>query len=113
MPASSPRSAEPEAVATAFLAAYGDKDFDALADLLDERVELVHYNRPVAHSGKDAVLTMFRASADPEGDFPDRRFTPPERLLPHDDLVLIEHVWKATARRDVAAMECRAGEEVS
>lgn len=100
-------------MATAFLAAYGDKDFDALDDLLDESVELVHYNRPIAHSGKDAVLAMFRASADPRGSFPDRRFDPPRRLLPVGDLVVIEHVWKATARHDVAAMECQAGEPVS
>jgi len=99
-------------VATAFLAAYGDKDFDALADLLDESVELVHYNRPIAHSGKDEVLAMFRASADPEGNFPDRRFAAPVRVLPKDDLVVIEHIWEATARRDVAAMNCRAGERV-
>jgi ketosteroid isomerase-like protein len=112
MPASSPRSAEPAAVATAFLAAYGKKDFDSLADLFDEGVELVHYKRAIAHSGKDAVVAMFRASGDPEGTFPDRRFAPPRRLLCQDDLALIEHTWEATAREDVPAMECRAGETV-
>jgi ketosteroid isomerase-like protein len=111
MPGSAPRSAEPSAVAEAFLGAYNEKDFDVLGELFAEDVDLVHYNRPVAASGREAVLAMFRASAAPEGSFPDRRFLPPRRRIAAGEHVLLEHVWEATARQDVPGMG-RKGERV-
>lgn len=107
---SAPRSADPEAVARAFLAAYNAADFDALAGLFDEDVEVIHYNRPIHCHGREETLDLFRASADPEGALSERHFNPPVRILVHDRLALIEHVWEAQAVADVASLDAKAGE---
>jgi hypothetical protein len=102
-------SPEPVTVVEEFLSAYNAQDFDRCAELLADEVRVVHYNRPVDVSGRDAVLGSFRAST--QGAFPDRRFLPARRRIVAGADVVVEHAWVATAAMDVPGFGGK-GEEV-
>ena len=94
-----PAEREAEELVDSFLSAYNDKDLATVEAVLGEDIRMVHRERDVDVRGRSAVMELLHNSA--QGAFPDRRFEAERGRLVDGCRVAVEHVWAATAGRDV------------
>ena len=85
-------------VAEEFVDAYNRFDMNALEELLDENVQLIHHNRGFATSGRDETMALYRGTPDL---IPDRKFVGREGLTVDGDVVLIRHKLAGTPTSDM------------
>jgi len=89
---------EPEAVVTRFLDAYNAGDEATMLELCHEKVHVLHHNRGVEVTGRDAFGELLAAF---KGAFPDKRFVDRRGLYRDGASVIVEHTWTGTAVADV------------
>jgi hypothetical protein len=83
----------------AFLTAYNDKDFDKMASMLTDDVDMAHFNRGAAFSKKADLLAVLPAFAEVLA--PDRAFSPALRVTASGNTVVRESDFTGTATQDV------------
>lgn len=93
----------------AWRAAYNDKDFNALSNLLHAEVVLAHHGQGSPTLGREAVVS--RLSKGANGVFPNRRFAAPHRITVGNNTAVIEYDWEATASRGLAGV-AEAGQRI-
>jgi ketosteroid isomerase-like protein len=99
--------AEAVAVADAFLDAYNVGNDAALLALCAEDIEVVHHNRGLAITGRDA----FEHALGIVGLlFPDKRFGNRRGAHQDGDTAVITHTWTGTAEAPVPGLASQIGE---
>ncbi|EHI12682.1 ester cyclase [Mycolicibacterium thermoresistibile] len=78
--------------------AWNRLDLDALRELVDENVVVVHQNRGVAAKGRDLMLETVKQMSEV---FPDRRIGETTRWATTGNTVMRETTWQGTATTDV------------
>ncbi|MDQ0382955.1 nuclear transport factor 2 family protein [Amycolatopsis thermophila] len=91
-------SQEPVEVAERFVEAYNSGDRDRLLALCAEDIRVVHHNRGVDLSDKNAFGDIVKGF---EAAFPDKHFEDRRARHTDGDSVVIEHTWVGTAQADV------------
>jgi steroid delta-isomerase-like uncharacterized protein len=94
-------------VVNAYVDAYNAGDDEALVALCAEDFELVHHNRGMEISGRDAFAALLGAF---KPLFPDKRFI--DRRAEHydGDTAVIAHTWTGTATAAVPGWAENAGD---
>lgn len=95
--------------ALAVVAAWNAEDYDALSELIHERVVAIHQNRGVGAEGRDK---MFATIEEMSKAFPDRSITETKRWAVSGRTVFRETTWQGTAAVDVPGFG-KAGEHSS
>lgn len=91
------------------VAAWNALDYDALRELVDENVTVVHQNRGVGARGRDLMFETIDAMGKA---FPDRSIGATTRWATSGRTVFRETVWQGTAAVDVPGFG-KAGEHCS
>ncbi|WP_040796411.1 nuclear transport factor 2 family protein [Nocardia higoensis] len=78
--------------------AWNRLDIDALRDLVDENVVVVHQNRGVAAKGRDLMLETVQQMSQV---FPDRFIGETTRWATTGNSIMRETTWQGTATADV------------
>jgi len=86
--------------------AWNRLDIDALRDLVDENIVVVHQNRGVAAKGRDLMLETVQQMSQV---FPDRFIGETTRWATTGNSILRETTWQGTATADVPGFG-KAGE---
>lgn len=84
--------------AEAFIDAYNGFDIDALEELLDENIELVHHNRGFSTKGREETIGLFRGTPDL---IPDRQFINRQSLTVDGNVAIVRHVLTGTPTSDM------------
>lgn len=90
--------ADTQQVADAFIDAYNRFDLETIEELLDDQVELVHYNRGFSTSGKEDTMALYRGAPEL---MPDRQFTDRKGITIDGNVAIIRHVLTATPTTDM------------
>lgn len=90
--------ADAAAIANAFVEAYNAGDDEAMLALCAPDIHVIHHNRGVEVSGREAFGALLGSFKDA---FPDKRFV--DRRAEHSDgeTAIIAHTWTGTAVADV------------
>ncbi len=99
--------ADAAAIADAFVEAYNAGDDAAMLALCAENNEVVHHNRGIEMTGRDAFGELLGGF---KGAFPDKRFV--DRRAEHSDgdTAVIAHTWTGTAAAPVPGFAENAGD---
>ena len=100
---------DPTEAAARVVAAYNEKDFARLRQLLSPSIVMSHFNRNYSTNSRDALLETMALFA--EQLMTNRQFEPPERVLRVGDLSIREGYWGGTATCDIPGF-AGAGEVV-
>lgn len=84
-------------VAEEFVDAYNRFDMNALEELLDENVQLIHHNRGFATNGREETMALYRGTPDL---IPDRKFGSREGFTVDGNVALIRHKLTGTPASD-------------
>lgn len=87
------------AAAERLIAAYNDKDFDAMARWIAPDIDFSHFNRNFVLASRDALLDVLRDFA--ASYVPDRHFEAPERVTVSGNIVVREAWYAGTAAVDL------------
>ncbi|MEZ5149926.1 ester cyclase [Rhodococcus zopfii] len=93
-----PQSQELLDLALAVVDAWNRVDLDALRELVDENITVVHQNRGVAATGRDLMLETVEQM---KAVFPDRSIGETTRWAATGNSVMRETTWQGTATVDV------------
>jgi hypothetical protein len=99
-----------ESLATEFVQAYNDKDFDHLRELLSSTFYFQHHNRNFEFKDPDEFIAMLKQFASEL--MPNRAFGKPHRVICNVNTVVIEQPWSGTPSVDIPGMG-NAGELLS
>lgn len=86
------------ALALAVVDAWNRLDIDALRELVDENIVVVHQNRGVAAKGRDLMLETVQQMSQV---FPDRFIGETTRWATTGNSIMRETTWQGTATADV------------
>ena len=81
------------------IAAYNDKNFDAMSEMIAPDLDFAHFNRAFELTGRDALLDVLRQFA--ATFIPDRHFEPAERVTVAGNIVVREAWYAGTAAVDL------------
>lgn len=98
------------AIADAFIDAYNAGDDDELLMLCAEDIQVVHHNRELNLTGREAFGNMLDLVSML---FPDKRFGPRRVIHADDERAVIVHTWTGTAEAPVPGLATKAGDAVS
>src|SRR4051794_28231200 len=99
--------AQAVAVADAFLDAYNVGDDEAVLALCAEDIEVVHHNRGLRITGRDAFAHMLGIV---DLVFPDKHFGDRRAVHSDGDTAVIAHTWTGTAEVPVPGLAAKAGD---